>query len=162
MVATIRQGLENLLWAPRMGAVLLTGFGCLALLLAAIGMYGVVSCSVTQRTREIGIRMALGAGSRDVLRLIAGHALLILLIGGVAGMVAAFVLSRVLSSLLFGIGLEDPLSSAGTTLILVLVALLACYTPSRRATRVEPAIPLPYEETRWRQAPFSWVSPRNA
>jgi predicted permease len=144
-VTTIGQVMDDLLWAPRMGAALLAVFGFLALLLAAIGMYGVMSYSVTQRTREIGIRMALGAGSRDVLRLILGQALLILLIGGLAGMTAAFALSRLLSSLLFGIGLGDPLSSAGTTLILVLVALLACYTPSRRATRVDPAITLQYE-----------------
>jgi macrolide transport system ATP-binding/permease protein len=144
-VTTIGTVMQNLLWAPRAGAVLLAVFGSLALLLATIGIYGVMSYSVTQRTREIGIRMAMGASGRDVLRLVLGQAFLILLIGSLAGIAAAFAVSRLLSSLLYGVGMGDPLSFAGTTLVLVLVALLASYIPSRRAIRVEPAITLQYE-----------------
>jgi putative ABC transport system permease protein len=144
-VNTISQVMETVLWAPRMGAILLAVFGVMALLLAAIGIHGVMSYSVVQRTREIGIRMAMGASSRDVLRLVLGQALLILLIGGLTGLAGAFAVFRVLSSLLYGIGGGDPLAFMGTTFVLVVVALLASYIPARRATRVEPGITLQYE-----------------
>lgn len=144
-VNTISEVMDIVLWAPRMGAILLAVFGAMALLLAAIGIHGVMSCSVAQRTREIGIRMAMGASSRDVLRLVLGQASLILLIGGLAGLAGAFAVFRVLSSLLYGIGGGDPLAFVGTTLVLIAVALLASYIPARRATRVHPGITLQYE-----------------
>jgi ABC-type antimicrobial peptide transport system permease subunit len=144
-VKTISQVMDAILWAPRMGAILLAVFGALALLLAAIGIHGVMSYSVAQRTREIGIRMALGASSKDVLRLVLGQTLLILLIGGLTGLAGAFVVSRVLSSLLYGIGGGDPMSFLGTTMLLIAVALVASYIPARRATRVEPVVTLQYE-----------------
>jgi len=144
-INTITQVMDTVLWAPRMGAILLAAFGAMALLLAAIGIHGVMSYSVAQRTREIGIRMAMGANSKDVLRLVLGQALLILSIGGLAGLAGAFAVFRVLSSLLYGIGGGDPLAFVGTTLVLVAVALLASYLPARRATRVEPGITLQYE-----------------
>jgi predicted permease len=144
-VTTVGELMEAVLWAPRMGAILLTVFGFLALLLAAIGIQGVVSYTVSQRTQEIGIRMALGAQSRDVLSLVMGQTLLILLVGSAAGLAGAFLISRILSTLLFDIGSGDPLSFVGTALILAAAALLASYLPARRATRVNPATTLKYE-----------------
>ena len=144
-VNTIGQIMETVLWAPRMGASLLALFGFLALLLAAIGLYGVMSYSVVQRTQEIGIRMAMGAQSKDVVRLVLGQAAAIVLIGGLLGLAGAFAVSRMLSSLLYGVGSGDPLAFAGTTLVLVAVALLASYLPARRATRVDPVVTLRYE-----------------
>jgi putative ABC transport system permease protein len=142
---TIGQVMDAVLWPPRTGATLLAAFSFLALSLAAIGIHGVMSYSVAQRMQEIGIRMALGAQSKDVLRLIMGQTGLILLAGGVLGLAGAYVLSSLLSSLLFGIGHGDLQSFAGTTLVLVSVALIACYVPARRATRVDPMVTLRYE-----------------
>ena len=137
-VNTIGQVLDAVLWAPRMGASLLTTFGLLALLLAAIGIHGVMSYSVAQRTQEIGIRMALGAQAKDVLQLILGQAFVILLAGGLLGLAGGLVVSRVLASLLYGVGSADPLSFVGTTMVLGAAALLASYLPARRALRVDP------------------------
>jgi predicted permease len=144
-VTTIGQVMEAILWAPRMGASLLAIFGLMALLLAAIGIHGVMSYSVAQRTQEIGIRMALGAQSKDVLRLVLGQGLLILLAGGGLGLAGAYAVSQVLSSLLYGVGMGDPISFFGTTLVLAAAALLACYLPARRATRVDPIVTLKCE-----------------
>jgi len=144
-VITIGQVMGAVLWAPRMGASLLAIFGLLALLLAAIGIHGVMSYSVAQRTQEIGIRMALGAQSTDVIKLILGQAGLILFAGGLIGLAGAFALSRLLSSLLYGIGSSDPLAFSSTTVILIAVALLAGYLPARRAVRVDPVVTLRYE-----------------
>jgi len=144
-VNTISQVMEAVLWAPRMGASLLALFGFLALLLAAIGLHGVMSYSVAQRTREIGIRMAMGAQSKDVLKLILRQAGAIVLMGGVLGLCGALAVSLALSSLLYGVGGGDPLAFAGTTMILVAVALLASYLPALRATRVDPVVTLRYE-----------------
>ncbi len=144
-VNTIGQVMVAVLWAPRMGASLLAIFGLLALSLAAIGIHGVMSYSVAQRTQEIGIRMALGAQSADVIKLILGQAGLILLAGGLIGLAGAFALSRLLSSLLYGIGSSDPLAFSSTTVILIAVALLASYLPARRAVRVNPVVTLRYE-----------------
>jgi putative ABC transport system permease protein len=144
-VNTIGQVVEAVLWAPRMGASLLALFGFLALLLAAIGLHGVMSYSVAQRTQEIGIRMALGAQSKDVLKLILRQAGAIVLIGGVLGLCGALAVSLALSSLLYGVGSGDPLAFAGTTMILVAVALLASCLPALRATRVDPVVTLRYE-----------------
>ncbi len=137
-VNTIGQVLDIILWAPRMGASLLAIFGLLALLLAAIGIHGVMSYSVAQRTQEIGIRMALGAQAKDVLQLILGQAFVILLAGGLLGLGGGLAVSRVLASLLYGVGRADPLSFVGTTMVLGAAALLASYLPARRALRVDP------------------------
>ncbi len=137
-VTTIGQVLDVILWAPRMGAALLAIFGLLALLLAAIGIYGVMSYSVTQRTQELGIRIALGAQPGDVLRLVLRQAGSILLAGGVLGLACALAVARLLGSLLFGMGGADLLSFAATMMILAAVSLLASYLPARRALRVDP------------------------
>jgi putative ABC transport system permease protein len=135
---------ENLA-SRRMQASLLSGFAGLALLLVTLGIYAVLSFAVTQRTQEIGVRVALGAQPRDVLRMIFSQGFKLFLIGAAIGLVAAFVLSRALVHLLFGVSAYDPVSFAGVTILLAAVALLACYVPARRATRVDPLIALRYE-----------------
>jgi putative ABC transport system permease protein len=132
--------------APRrMQASLLGGFAGLALLLASIGIYAVLSFVVTQRTQEIGVRVALGAHSGDVLRMVFSHGLRLFAIGAVLGLVAALALSRTMSHLLYGISATDPFSFLTVTFILGLVTLLACYIPARRAMRVDPLVALRYE-----------------
>jgi predicted permease len=117
----------------------------MSLFLGAIGLYGVIAYSVSQRTHEIGIRMALGGQREDILRLILGHGTKLTLIGVAIGVAAAFGLSRFLSSLLYGVKPTDPLTFLGVTIMLVLVTLLACYIPARRAMRVDPMVALKYE-----------------
>ncbi|MGB7022174.1 MAG: ABC transporter permease [Candidatus Acidiferrales bacterium] len=129
----------------RFHAILLGIFGALAVVIAAVGVYGVISYSVAQRTHEIGIRLALGAQRRSVLRLVVGQGLKLACIGIVIGIAAAFALTRLMSSLLFGVSATDPLTFAGMAILLVLVAMLACYIPARRAMRVDPMIALRYE-----------------
>jgi putative ABC transport system permease protein len=123
----------------------LTLFGLLALSLAAVGIYGVLSYAVTERTREIGIRMALGAGQRDVLKLVVRHGMLLTLLGEAVGLAVAFALTRLMTTLLFSVSPTDPLTFAVIALLLALVALLACWIPARRATKVDPMIALKYE-----------------
>jgi predicted permease len=144
-VFTIDQVIGQALWAPRMAAGILGVFGTLALLLAAIGIHGVMSYSVAQRTQEIGIRMALGAEAGDVLRLVMTQALGIIAIGAALGMVAAFFATKGLSALLFGVGTADPIAFGGTVLVLLAAGAIACYLPARRATRVDPLTALRYE-----------------
>jgi predicted permease len=142
---TIGQVIDQGLWAARVGAGLLTLFGGLALLLAVLGVYGVLSYSVNQQRREIGIRMAMGAQPESVLTLIVVQGMKLAFAGLVLGLLAAFAATRVLSSLLFGVSTHDPLTFVGVALVLAIAAVLACYIPARRATRVDPMIALRYE-----------------
>jgi predicted permease len=144
-VMTGEDNLSIAYWGPRVAAGMATTFGVLALVLATIGLYSVMTYSVSQRTREIGIRMALGAQVRDVLRLIVSQGMRMALIGIVLGLAGAFALTRVLASLLFGVGATDPATFVGVVFLLVAVALLACYIPARRAARVNPLVALRQE-----------------
>ena len=129
----------------RFNAMLFSVFAALALVLAATGVYGVLSYSVSQRTHEVGIRMALGAGRRDVLRLFIGHGMRLVLLGLVIGLGGAFVLTRLMSSLLFGVSATDKTTFVIVAGVLTVVGVLACYLPARRATRVDPLRALRYE-----------------
>ncbi len=144
-VQTMTERIGGQLAVDRMIAVLLSVFGGGALLLAAIGIYGVIAYSVAQRTHEIGIRIALGAEQRDILKLIVGQGLVLVLIGAGIGLALALAATRVLKSLLFGVSATDPLTFTVVVVVLVAVALLACYIPARRATKVDPLVALRYE-----------------
>ena len=144
-VNTIGELLDQGLWAPRMGAMLLGVFGLLALLLATVGIYGVLSYSVSQRTQEVGIRMALGATSRTVLGLVVGQGMLLVAIGVGIGLAGSLGLARLLASLLFGVKTSDPATFAVVSLVLAVAAFVATYIPARRATKVDPITALRYE-----------------
>lgn len=131
---------------PRHLSVLLLGtLASMALILAVVGIYGVMCYSISQRTHEIGIRIALGARQSDVLHLVVGQGLKPVLIGITVGLAAALALTRVLSSLLFEVTVTDPITFAFVSFLLVITAILACYIPARRATKVDPIVALRYE-----------------
>ncbi|HEV2488227.1 MAG TPA: ABC transporter permease [Candidatus Acidoferrales bacterium] len=144
-IVTMNQLLSDSVATRRITLVLLGAFSALALVLAAIGIYGVISYSVAQRTHEFGIRMALGAQHRDVLRMVLGQGGRIAFSGIAIGLGAALALTRLMSSLLFSVSAFDPLTFVGVAILLVIVALLACYIPARRAMRVDPMVALRYE-----------------
>jgi len=144
-VKTLPEHMTWALWAPRMAASLSLAFGLVALLLSAVGLYSVMAYVVSQRTREVGIRMALGAQRRDVLRLIAAYGMSLAFIGLAIGLVLAFMLARALSAVLIGISVYDLTIFLTVPVLLTLVAAAACVFPARRATKVDPLVALRYE-----------------
>ena len=144
-ISTMDREMDASVAGPRFNASLFGIFSVAALFLAAIGIYGVLSYTVAQQTHEIGIRMALGAQRRDVMRLILSQGARVALVGIAIGLLAALALTRLMASLLYGVSATDPLTFAGVAIVLTLVALAACYIPARRAMRVDPMVALRYE-----------------
>jgi putative ABC transport system permease protein len=144
-VQTMQQRIASSIGSRRFSMFLLTVFALLALTLAAVGLYGVVSYSVSQRTHEIGIRMALGAGREDVVRMVLGQGFRLTLFGLLLGITAAFGLTRFLSSLLFAVRPVDYVTFLGVAILLGVIALFATLIPARRATKVDPLVALRYE-----------------
>jgi putative ABC transport system permease protein len=142
---TFSQVYSASLGSRRFNVILVGFFGITALLLATAGVFGVMAYSVSRRTREIGVRVALGAGSGDVLRMILGQGLRTIFIGVAIGIAGSLALTRTVESLLFGVTATDPLTFGSVTLLLVAAALLACFIPARRATKVDPMVALRYE-----------------
>jgi putative ABC transport system permease protein len=139
---TMNEILSRLVWQPRLYAILFGVFAAVALALASVGIYGVMAYSVSERTREIGIRVALGAERRDVLILVITRGMKLALIGAAIGLGASLALTRLMRSLLFEVSATDPLTFAGLAALLTAVAMLACYLPARRATKVDPMVAL--------------------
>ena len=136
---------SNSIAKQRLTMILLSAFSALALVLSAVGIYGVISYLTGQRTHEIGIRVALGASTSDVLRMILGEGMRITLVGVAIGVAAALALTRLIAKVIYGVSAYDPLTFLGVAILLIGVALLACYLPARRAMRVDPIIALRYE-----------------
>jgi predicted permease len=141
-VKTLTDHMKLALFAPKVAATVLGVFGLVALMLSAIGVYGITSYAVAQRTHEIGIRLALGAQLGDVLRLVLKHGLKLTVIGAVIGLLGAYLATRAISSVLYGVSATDPLTFGFVSVLLIGVALIACYVPARRATKVEPLVAL--------------------
>jgi putative ABC transport system permease protein len=141
----MRSYVNDALAPTRFTLILIGIFAAVALLLASIGIYGVISYAVRQRTHELGIRIAMGASPNSIFRLVVGQGMLLALLGLAVGLAAAFSMTRLLASILFGVSPTDPATFIGISLLLTLVAGLACYLPARRATRVDPMIALRYE-----------------
>jgi putative ABC transport system permease protein len=144
-IATMSDVLGTEAAQRRMGMIMLVAFASLALLLASLGIYGVLAYFVTQHTNEIGLRMALGANRFNILSLVLKKGMALTLLGVGIGLAASFALTRLMSSLLFGVKASDPLTFVAVPLLLVAVALLACFIPARRATKVDPMVALRYE-----------------
>jgi putative ABC transport system permease protein len=142
---TMEQLLSDSVAQPQFYSLLLGSFAVLALVLAMVGVYGVISYSVTQRTHELGIRIALGARARHVLILVMGQAMMLVMLGAVIGLGTAFALTRLLTKFLFDVNASDPVTFGAVALLLAVVALIACYIPARRATKVDPLVALRYE-----------------
>jgi ABC-type antimicrobial peptide transport system permease subunit len=141
-VKTMNQIMDESLWQRRLWSVLVGAFGTLALILAGVGIYGLLAFLVKQRTREIGVRMALGAKQSSIVALILGQGVRLLAAGVVAGLIAGYALKRGLSALLFSVTGMDPATLLGAMAVLSLVALVACYIPARRASSLDPLIAL--------------------
>jgi putative ABC transport system permease protein len=144
-VKTMNDWVTSAVAAPRYRTTLLALFAALAMILAATGIYGVMSYSVAQRTHEIGVRMALGARRRDVLKLVVRQGMILAVVGVIVGLAGAFALTRVMATLLFGVTAKDPVTFGVVAILLILVAFLACFVPARRATKVDPLVALRYE-----------------
>ena len=141
-VTAMQQYLSDAVGTPRLSALLLTGFGATALLLAAVGIYGVIAFSVTRRTREIGLRIALGAAARDVTRMVVGQAVLLASIGAGVGIAGAMALTRLMQGMLYGVNTNDPLACLAVSVLLIAIAALAAYVPARRASQISPSVAL--------------------
>jgi predicted permease len=139
---TMNEVIADSLGQRRFAMIVLGAFAAAALLLASLGIYGVISYLVGQRTHEIGVRVALGASRRQILTLVLGHGMKMTLAGEVLGLIAAFGLTRLIRTMLYGVGATDPMTFALIAVLLTLVALVACYIPARRATKVDPLVAL--------------------
>jgi predicted permease len=144
-IATMERITADALSDSRFISITLGGFALIALLLGATGIYGVISYSVAERTREIGVRMALGAQADDVLRLVLAHAMKLALLGVASGVIAALGLTRLMKSLLFGVSATDPMTFVAIAALLTFVALLSCWIPARWATKVDPMVALRHD-----------------
>ncbi|MGH9709019.1 MAG: FtsX-like permease family protein, partial [Candidatus Acidiferrales bacterium] len=144
-IRTMDENISTSVSEPRFRTLLLGIFAASALLLSVVGLYGLMAYSVSQRVHEIGIRMALGAQPEDVLEMIIGQGLKLVLIGVALGLAGALALSRILARFLYGVTATDPMTFIAVAVLLILVAVAACYIPARRAMRVDPMVALRYE-----------------
>jgi putative ABC transport system permease protein len=144
-IQTMEQRVLNTIWQQRLAGVVFALFAGLALALAAVGIYGVMSYAVTQRTREIGVRIALGARVSDVLKMVLGEGLKLTLSGAAIGLIAALGMAQLMKSLLYGVGAIDPLTFTGAPALLAATAIVACWIPARRAAKTDPMIALRHD-----------------